>query len=357
MWRSIYLSLQSWKYLTFIYLFSSTYSLEVFDPENPADALGKFALNPYPIHHPEGRDIAFIHLKQEEENLKIMKDLGVQVHCLRDLDEIYEKGDEVTFDGYVVTQANQADKKEFEEEKAGEGNTEEDTRIFFPYQATGKLEFHTKDRFFATTPEPLPEGLCGGPVFDTKGGVCGIVEGIVDKSHTNKEIAGSAAFMPNYMMTPFIEFAERFMLQRVLPKGLFQKAVTAKTTNTLGGGIFEKNKEGEFQPGTEASWEEAFDRAIEKLKKNHSKEEIEAIVDTVQRERGEAIEIMEKEGGDMDEVIQRVRQRTLEIRELIHEEYRKGNKPRVDSEEVFVGGAHDSSIVEGEVVDEKLTKR
>ena len=152
MWRSIYLSLQSWKYLTFIYLFSSTYSLEVFDPENPADALGKFALNPYPIHHPEGRDIAFIHLKQEEENLKIMKDLGVQVHCLRDLDEIYEKGDEVTFDGYVVTQANQADKKEFEEEKAGEGNTEEDTRIFFPYQATGKLEFHTKDRFFATTP-------------------------------------------------------------------------------------------------------------------------------------------------------------------------------------------------------------
>jgi hypothetical protein len=43
------------------------YSLEVYDPEKPQEALAKFALNPYPIHHPEGRDMALIHLKQEEE--------------------------------------------------------------------------------------------------------------------------------------------------------------------------------------------------------------------------------------------------------------------------------------------------
>lgn len=46
---------------------SSVYSLEVYDPEKPKEALAKFALNPYPIHHPEGRDMALIHLKQEEE--------------------------------------------------------------------------------------------------------------------------------------------------------------------------------------------------------------------------------------------------------------------------------------------------
>ena len=36
------------------------------------EALAKFALNPYPIHHPEGRDIALIHLKQEEEGTLIV---------------------------------------------------------------------------------------------------------------------------------------------------------------------------------------------------------------------------------------------------------------------------------------------
>lgn len=42
------------------------YSLEVYDKHKP---LAKFALNPYPIHHPEGRDLALIHLKQEEEGM------------------------------------------------------------------------------------------------------------------------------------------------------------------------------------------------------------------------------------------------------------------------------------------------
>lgn len=307
-------------------LLLSTYSLEVFDDEKKGESLGIFALNPYPIHHPEGRDVAFIHLKQEEENLKIMKELGVEIHHLRDLDEIYEKGEEVFFDGYVVAEPNKADSQEVADPmpKEAKGSDEEDTRVFYPYQETGQLAFHTQDRFFAITEKPLPEGICGGPVLDENGLVCGIVEGIVDKNHTNKEIAGSAAFMPNYMMTPFVEFAERFMLQRILPKGLFQKAVTAKTTNSLGGGIFQKNQEGSFQAGTTTSWEEAFDRAVEQLKKKHTKEEVDAILNTIQQERNEVLDILDKEGGDLDEVAQRVRRRTMEIRELIHEEYRQG---------------------------------
>ena len=87
--------------------------MEVFDPDKPDEPLGKFALNPYPIHHPEGRDVAFIHLKQEEETLKLMNDLGVDVLHLRDLDKIYEKGDEVSFDGYVVAEPNQAESDQF----------------------------------------------------------------------------------------------------------------------------------------------------------------------------------------------------------------------------------------------------
>ena len=152
----------------------SAYSLEVFDndPETMETvSLGKFALNPYPIHHPEGKDIALIHLKQEEETLKILtEDLGVDILRLRDLDGIYDKGDEVTFDGYVVAEANQADSETFGGEASQDDNDsssktsendEEDDRVFYPYSETGNLSFHTRDRFFATTPEPLPEGLCG----------------------------------------------------------------------------------------------------------------------------------------------------------------------------------------------------
>jgi hypothetical protein len=315
-------------------------------------ALGKFALNPYPIHHPEGRDLALIHLKQEDEALKIMQNLGVEVLYLRDLDEIYEKGDEVTFDGYVVAEPNTADSQSFEQasdnESAMENNSSnndshEDTRVFYPYQETGKLAFHTRDRFFATTPSPLPEGLCGGPVLDTNGLVCGIVEGIVPKDHSNKDIAGSAAFMPNYIMTPFLDFAERFMLQKILPKGLFQKAVMAKTTGHLGGGIFRKDAQGRYHPaGKSTTYEEAFDRAVDQLKQNHSEEEVEAILNTIQRERREVMEIMDKEGGDMDEIAERVRQRTLQVQEMIHEEYRKAQAEQGD------GGIIEAEVVEGD---------
>jgi hypothetical protein len=146
--------------------------------------------------------------------------------------------------------------------------------------------------------------------------------------------------MPNYIMTPFLDFAERFMLQKILPKSLFQKAVTAKTTGHLGGGIFQKDAQGRYQPtGNSMSYEEAFDRAVDQLKQNHSPEEVEAILNTIQRERKEVMEIMDKEGGDLDEIAERVRNRTLQLREMIHEEYRKEMEKK--------GGG---DVVEAEVV-------
>lgn len=301
------------------------YSIEVYDTESPEESLGKFALNPYPIHHPEGRDIAFIHLQQEEENLKIMKQLGVKIHNMRDLDSIYNKGDEVAFDGCVVAEQNKADYDDIAHSVGGNADsTSEDTRVFFPYQVSGFLNLHARDRFFAKTEKPLPEGLCGGPVLDEDGLVCGVIEGIVEKNHANKDIAGSAAFMPNYMISPFIEYAERFMLKRILPKSLFQKAVTAKTTNSLGGGMAQGNQPNESQHGSTTAWEEAFDRAVDQLKKNHTKEEVDAILNTIQEERNQVLDILDKEGGDLEEVAARVRRKTMEIREMIHEEYRRG---------------------------------
>ena len=39
---------------------------------------------------------------------------------------------------------------------------------------------------------------------------------------------------------------------------------------------------------------------------------------------------MNKEGGDMDEIIERVREKTLAIRDKVMEEYKKGNVPEKD---------------------------
>jgi hypothetical protein len=357
----------------------STYSLEVYDNEStPPKSLAKFALNPYPIHHPEGKDVALIHLKDEDASLKLMQGLGVEILYMRNEDEIYEKGDTVVFDGYVVTAEDgattatatgddgpsksnattttTADYSESDGKSGNNPDTNEDTRTFQPYSETGQLAFHTRDRFFALTPNPLPEGLCGGPVLDSAGAVCGVVEGIVPKNHANKDIAGAAAFMPNYALNPFIDFAERFMLSNILSKSLFQKAVTAKTTGQLGGGIFQKDSKGKYQPagpGTgNMTYEEAFDRAVDQLKKNHSEEEVEAIINTIQRERREVMEIMDTEGGDLDEVAERVRNRTYQIRDMIHEEYREellSDEKKNDDDEGTTT-SNNSNIVEAEIV-------
>jgi hypothetical protein len=46
-----------------------------------------------------------------------------------------------------------------------------------------------------------------------------------------------------------------------------------------------------------------------------------AILNNIQG-NGEVMEIIDTEGGDLDEIAQRVRERTIQMREMIHQEYR-----------------------------------
>ena len=62
-----------------------------------------------------------------------------------------------------------------------------------------------------------------------------------------------------------------------------------------------------------------------------SKEEVEAILGTIRRERKEAMKLLESEGGDLNDILERVRRRTLDVREQIHEEYRKREQELPDS--------------------------
>eukprot|EP00977_Amphora_coffeiformis_P021573 scaffold9512_cov181-Amphora_coffeaeformis.AAC.3 len=309
-----------------------SYALEVYD--SPAHAeqepLLKLALHPTPYHHPEGRDIALIHLKDEESALPLLKSVGVDILYTREKEKLFQKGETMYFDGYAVEEPGS-----LQEEPAGtpaedesdlsddEDEENEDLRIFQPYHVEGQLSFHTDDRFFAMTPKPLPEGLCGAPVLDREGDLCGVVEGIVPLHHADKRLAGSAAFIPSFQLETFIDFSERQMAQDIMPPDLFQMVVNAKQTNSFSGGPFKLDDAGNAQ---KATWDEMNQAMIDKLKQNYTPQEVESFLSMIRDEGGEVLRIMDEEGGDMDDIIARVRAKTLEMRDKIHEEFRQSQE-------------------------------
>lgn len=87
------------------------YSVDVFDNSastttNKREPLATFGLNPYPIHHPSEMDVAVIHLKQEDTALKHMQSMGVEMMHLRDDETLFDKGDEVLFDGFELAESH-----------------------------------------------------------------------------------------------------------------------------------------------------------------------------------------------------------------------------------------------------------
>jgi hypothetical protein len=324
--------------------------------------VAKFALNPYPIHHPNEIDVAVIHLKQEEEALKQIMNLGIQPLNLpttsdMEIDDrpIFEAGERVLFQGFEVYEANMADQETLSSSdkspKAGE-----DTRVFHPYSSLGSLTFASPDRFLSHTKGgPLPEGLCGGPVIQIpvkdnsrKSGkhvplnIRGVVEGIVPMNHDNSKIAGQAAFLPAYRIREFVDFAERVMLEQIIDEDLFKRVVEMKERKNNTRGTFYGNDgqiidsddnddepaDPKLMTGMEATGDQydtphldrEFQEIVSSLREKHSPEEVDAILGTVERERKEVIEILEKEGGDIDDVIERVRRRTYEEKEKLMRE-------------------------------------
>jgi hypothetical protein len=270
-----------------------TYSVEVYEPET-GQSLAKFALNPYPIHHPQKLDVAVIHLKQEEENLKIMKDIGVEIMHFRDVRKNFERDEQVIFEGFRVTEEEHiTDNSQFEIKTKPDT---EDTRIFVPYVASGPLIVATEERNIARTEFPLPEGLCGGPTIDQFGTISGIVEGIIPKDHADKRLAGAASFIPFFRVMQLIEFAERIMLETILPKDYLRKVLQLKEKGELG----DSNLDPEQAKATSKE-------LIANLHKKYNPREVEKILREVRSQRDEVMRIFDREGGDLMEVIERVK--------------------------------------------------
>lgn len=325
--------------------------------------LAKFALNPYPIHHPNEMDLAVIHLKDEDEALRLMQKMGITplhlptMHELEACDDpVFELGERVLFQGFEVYEANRTEHNTLILNQDVALDVVDDKRIFHPYSSLGTLAMVSPDRFLARTEAgPLPEGLCGGPVIQlssmtssvnntTKNMpliVRGVVEGIIPTNHKSQELAGLASFLPSYRVREFVDFAEHIMLQKIIDKDLFRKVVDLKAKKYQKGTTYQIEQEGEvhesnataidtsddeddlpdnptLRASIEGTSEESdtpqidseYQEIISSLRENHSPEEVDAILATVDREREEVIKIMETEGGDMDDVIHVVRRKT-----------------------------------------------
>ena len=355
--------------------------------------LAKFALSPFPIHHPQEMDVALIHLKGEEEALRQLKSLGIQPLHLPSMydmemsnDATFQPGEKVLFQGFQVDESNATD----QETLGSSGNDEasDDERVFHPFSSLGELTMASPDRFLArTNGGPIPEGLCGGPVIQmpkdmtTNGNntqhpltVRGVIEGIIPPTHENKELAGLASFIPFYRMREFVDFAERIMLEQIVEPGLFERIVRLKeqreqersdagTTykSSADGGVREANGdepdgaedeeevsdpnlravlEGTSEDGDDTPHLDAeYQKIVASLHEHHSPQEVDAILGTVAREQAEVLEIWEKEGGDIDAIIERVRRRTYEEKDRILKEI-----------ETEMMGREKGTVEEGEIV-------
>lgn len=186
---------------------------------------------------------------------------------------------------------------------------DDDTRVFMPYEETGNLIFASINRFLAETSKPLPEGLCGGPVIDTDGRVCGMIEGIVPPSHEDKNIAGAASFIPSFRVGEFIEYAEKDMLEKILPKHVFDKVVDLKDGKSL----HEKPVNlGLDERGDGKEVDAIYNNVLDSIKESSTPEQIDAILGTLETEQDEVLDMITREGGDLDEIILKVRTRAIQ---------------------------------------------
>ena len=105
------------------------------------------------------------------------------------------------------------------------------------------------------------------------------------------------------------------------------------------------NIEGLSEDDDTPNIDKAYQEIVSSLRQHHTHEEVDAILATVEREKKEVIEILEKEGGDMDDAIAKVRQRTYEERDRVLKELQEQMQNESD----------ESKVIDAEVVtkDEK----
>jgi hypothetical protein len=239
-----------------------------------------------------------------------MKELGVEILHLRDDKKDIVQGEKLITEGYELVAPPDAD------------ITVLDNRYFVRVSEPGVVTYFDKYRFFLKTDRELPEGSCGGPALDADGRVAGVVEAVVSPKQTHEEmnmLVGQGALIPSYLVAHFLEWAEKEMLQQIVPKNLYEMVIRIKEGQEL-------SVEEAAQPNADP--DSNFHQLIEALKKRLPPEKMDALMAAVQRDKSETIDILEKEGGNADEIIERVREKNWKfyegiLLELLEQEQRE----------------------------------
>lgn len=281
----------------------SIYFVEVYDTEKPGEpALARFDLSPYPVLHPLGMDMGMIHLKDEMNALSRLKELGVEVLHLREDANDLLRGEELITDGYELAEPTDLDL------------TVEDTRYFVHISEPGSITGFSDYRYFMNTARPLPEGSCGGPVMDKDGRVAGIVEAIVSPNQTEdgyNELIGQASVIPPHLISQFVAWSEQQMLQQIVPKHMYEKVIEIKAGREL-------NADSNKTPPEDIDTE--YEKIVANFKKRLPPEKFDALMATMQRDKSEVLNILDKDGGDLEEVEAQVRAKNWKMYESILEE-------------------------------------
>lgn len=185
------------------------------------------------------------------------------------------------------------------------------------------------------------------------------MEGIVPKDHENKELAGLASFLPSYRIREFVDFAERVMLEQIVDEDLYRRIVDLKERRVPRGTMYREGADGGVEEGDDSDdklpkhpmleattegvdtplMDREYQEIIASLRENHTPEEVDAILATVEREREKVIKIMETEGGDLDDVIEAVTKETYEEKDRIMAEIEKMAKETVISKGEIVSSS------------------
>jgi len=311
------------------------YSLDVINSNK--ESLARFACNPYPLHHPQGLDLAIIHLKDEEATLKQMERLGVERLYLRQSSEDFKVDEPYLFDGYEITEQDNSlkeldrDNLNFDDDL--DDDEKEDDRIFIPFQTNGSLKMFSPNRFLASTDTILPQGVCGGPIIQAKPNdnhediCCGLVEGIVPQTFEDKRLAGCAAFIPSHTIKHFIDAAEEFMVKEIVPDHLYDAITRLKlgqdTNSTVDTTTESSSNTTKFDPKL---IEKEYNNVTQHLQQKYSPEMYEKIMDLIEKQKKEVIDIADNEGGDLDEIIQEVAEKNAKLLQQENESLLAKNK-------------------------------
>lgn len=175
-------------------------------------------LSPKSYHHTT-RDLAVLHLDDEEQALEVFEMEGVEPQDL--LKRELVEGEDLNFHGHdvAIPAAFGVDANidaYIGEDSNSHIDSTEDCRQPKPQIVKGFFFSQSAHQFFARTNPILKYGMCGGPVTAkssqtlTAGSmsrtsftssVCGMLEGIVPLESTNENIRGLASFVDSSVIT------------------------------------------------------------------------------------------------------------------------------------------------------------